>query len=86
MREHSKHQRHHTAKAIFFVAAILFVGGVLILWSWNTFAGDLFQAPDMRFKHALAAETLIVVIAAIVALSARVFRGRDAHRVEAAQS
>ena len=85
MREHSKHQRYHAAKAIFFAAAALFVGGALILWSWNTFAGDLFQAPDMRFKHALAAETLIVVIAMIVALPARVFRSGNGHRKKIAQ-
>ena len=76
MHEHTNIRWCHGAKATLFVVAALLVGGVLILWSWNTFAGDLFQAPDMKFRHALAAEILIGVVAAIVALLTRVFRSR----------
>lgn len=86
MHEHTNRHWHHGAKASLFVVAALLVGGILILWSWNTFAGDLFQAPDMKFRHALAAETLIGVVAAIVALSARVFRSHAGHRDEATPS
>jgi len=45
-------------KALFAVA-IFIIGCILLLWSWNILAVDLFQLPEARFKHALAFGLLI---------------------------
>lgn len=56
--------------------AILFAGGVLLLWSWNTVAVDLFDAPAAQFKHALALELFIAAIVMTVGTALRLVRGR----------
>lgn len=38
------------------VAAAAIIGGVLMLWAWNTLAVDLFALPEARFRHVLALE------------------------------
>lgn len=63
------------ALATLTVVAVLLVGGVAVLWSWNAIAVDLFEAPVMKFKHALAAELMAVTIAAIGGLAWRVCAG-----------
>jgi len=46
---------------------------ILLLWAWNTLAVELFAAPPMGFRHAVAAETLIAL--PLVMLAAFVRRG-----------
>ncbi len=79
MPEHHDRRWRYIAKAAPVLIAVLILGGILIHWSWNTVAGDLFQAPGMKFRHAVAAEVLIGVVAAIGALSARVFSRSRGH-------
>ena len=56
------------------VAALaILLGGLLMLWAWNTIAVDLFQAPAAKFWHALALEA---AIAALVALPYLLLRRR----------
>ncbi|MFY0681176.1 MAG: hypothetical protein JXR13_11420 [Thalassovita sp.] len=47
---------------------VIIVGGVAILWSWNTLAVDLFGLPEMAFRHALASVLLLVAIGSLIGL------------------
>lgn len=51
------------------VFLMAFVGLILttitLLWGWNTFAVEILSMDEMKFKHALALELLILVIAII---------------------
>ena len=40
-------------RALFIAALVGFVFTVIVLFSWNSFAPDLFQLPAMKFKQAL---------------------------------
>lgn len=84
---HLTHERDWrcAAKAALALTAGLFLGGVLIHWSWNGVAADLFGAPTMAFRHAVAAEVLIGTLAAIGALSARFAARRPGRRAAPAQ-
>lgn len=50
---------------------ILFAGAIVLLWSWNGFAVDILQAPELRFSHALALELLLLSAAAAPVLAVR---------------
>ena len=67
--------RHGTTAII--VIAVMIVGGVLLLWSWNTIAVEMFDAPSMRFKHALAVEFTLGTIFATHAVTRRLFGGGE---------
>jgi hypothetical protein len=54
---------------------LFLVAGVLAHWAWNTLAGDLLQAPELRFKHAVAAELLLAVAVAVGTTVNRLCRG-----------
>lgn len=53
---------------------LIFVSCVAILWSWNSFAVEIFAAPEMKFKHALALEILFIVAVAVYAETVRLIR------------
>ncbi|MBF0370832.1 MAG: hypothetical protein HQL52_15390 [Magnetococcales bacterium] len=55
----------HWGHGMMIFLMVMLGGGILMLWSWNTFAVDLFQAPEIRFRHVLA---LQVGIASILSL------------------
>ncbi len=75
MTEHHANRWHRIAVASLASLVVLFFGGVLLHWSWNTLA-DLLGSPSIQFKHAIASELLIAVIVAISALSGRLVLGR----------
>ena len=56
----------------------IFFGGVAILWSWNTFAVDLFAQPEMEFRHAVAVELLLIAVGSLVGLPSFFAKFRDA--------
>ena len=58
-------------KAALIVALSVVLGGVAMLWAWNTLAVDLFQAPAAQFKHALALQAAIAAIVALPLILAR---------------
>ena len=57
--------------AALIVALTVLLGGVALLWAWNTLAVDLFQAPAAQFKHALALQAAIAAIVALPLILAR---------------
>ena len=75
--QHQARWRRYGVAAIAIVATF-FVGGVLIHWSWNTVAHDLFQAPVMKFRHAIAVEILVAVLAGISTFASRMANRRQA--------
>lgn len=61
--------------AIGLFAAI--AAGVALLWGWNTLAADFFGLARMEFRHALAAEVLLIAAGALVGLRGIVRRVAD---------
>lgn len=59
MSEHHRRRTYGAAKAALVAIAVFMAGSMLLLWSWNTLAVDLFQLPEARFKHAVAFGLLI---------------------------
>ena len=51
----------------------LLLGGVVLLWSWNALAPELFGAPELAFRHALALELLLGLLIAIPTIAIRAF-------------
>jgi hypothetical protein len=54
MNKHHRRRSHDTAKRTLLAIAVFVAGSILLLWSWNILAVDLFQFPEARFKHAVA--------------------------------
>jgi hypothetical protein len=76
MIDHATPHPRRWGHAALIVLATLLVGGVMLLWAWNTLAVDLFQAPEIRFKHVLAFEFAIAALTALPLVLHRQF-GRD---------
>jgi hypothetical protein len=84
MTEHTRFRGHRAVLSVLKTTAGLVFGGALLHWSWNTVAADLFQAPLMEFRHGLAAEIFIIVIAVTGAMSIRLMRRSDSdHKTRA---
>jgi len=61
MSENHQRRTHDAVKTTIIAIALFLVGSILLLWSWNTLAVELFQLPEARFKHAVAVGTLVAV-------------------------
>jgi len=70
--------RHH-GRSIVAAVALLFAGAFVVVWSWNSIAVDLFAAPAIDFRHAVAAELTIAVFAAVIGLGIRLSTGLRRH-------
>lgn len=58
-------QQHHSARptrTLLLTMGTLVCGALVLLWSWNTLATDLFNLPAAQFKHALAIELCLLAI------------------------
>ncbi len=62
MTDHRKSHGHTWAHSTLSLLLAALIGGVLLLWGWNTIAVDLFTAPAASFKHAVAAQAGIAGI------------------------
>jgi uncharacterized membrane protein YwzB len=51
--------------------SLVLLAAVGVLWSWNTVAVDLFAAPSMAYRHALALLLLAVVLGTAAAWAFR---------------
>ena len=83
MSEHHQRRTYGAVKTIIFAIAIFMAGSVLLLWSWNTLAVDLFQLPEAHFKHAVAFGALIAAALMFRVSVARIVSGgspRSGHR------
>jgi hypothetical protein len=61
MNNHQQRRLPRT-RGLLFGATIALALAVALLWSWNTLAADLFNAPTAKFKHALACELAIFAL------------------------
>ena len=83
MSEHHKRQTHGAVKTTIVAIAIFIAGSLMLLWSWNTLAVDLFQLPDAHFRHAVAFGGLIAAAFMLRLFVARIALGgspRTGHR------
>jgi len=64
-------------KSITLAVVVFFLGCVALLWSWNTLATDLFDLPEARFKHAVAAGLLMMILGVFHSFATR----NSSHRV-----
>lgn len=64
--------RRHRGAVRFLVGVLL--GSVVVQWAWNTIAVELFQAPVIQFRHALAFQAFVVALTVLSAVTARRFR------------
>lgn len=77
-------ERHHTTrprrpgKAIMIAGVFLIAGALLLHWSWNTLATELFTMPDIQFKHAVALELFLLVVYFIPNTASQLFA--DSHK------
>jgi TRAP-type C4-dicarboxylate transport system permease small subunit len=56
-------QQHHSvrpARTILSTIGIIICSALLLLWSWNTLATDLFHMPAIELRHALALELCLL--------------------------
>ena len=74
MTDHRTHRVRGLAAAGAVVAAGLLVAGVMMLWGWNTLAVELFGARQAQFRHALAAEALVLSTATLAMMAMRLWR------------
>ena len=61
-----KHFNKGRIREFAFGIAASFVCAILLLWTWNTLATDLFGLQAAQFKHAIAAVAGIAGITAMV--------------------
>lgn len=80
--DHTRFRRH--GRAILIALALLFTGAVILQWSWNGVGAELFSAPAIRFKHAVAVEMSFAVLFVLHALAARAVAGGAGRRERAA--
>lgn len=71
--DHS-HKKH--GKTLALAIAALLGGGIALLWGWNTFAVEILSQQEMRFKHALALELLVLSVAVMIPMAWRLFGSR----------
>ena len=62
MFNHPQTDHVKTAKSLIVSVAVFFVCSIVMLWSWNTLAVDLFHMPQAQFKHALAFAASIAML------------------------
>lgn len=74
----NKDKGHRVGTSALTIGLILLVGAVTLLWSWNTLAADVFGLQTLRFKHAIAAELVVVTVTATVVATRWCFRSRAA--------
>jgi len=68
--EHRPHRR--LGHRLLLASGTVLLSAILLLWAWNTLAVELFAAPRMGFRHAIAAEILLATpLLALAALLAR---------------
>ena len=71
---------HSIGKRLLIGTAIVIVSGIAVMWAWNTLAVDLFQLPAVKFRHAFAAELLLISLGAGLGIGARILGGNRQHR------
>ena len=74
MQAEANHPRlRRLLRAALALSLLLLAGGVVLLWAWNALAPELFGAPEIGFRHALALELLLGLLVAIPAIAIRAF-------------
>ncbi len=70
-------RKHGTMKATVAAISSFAAGSILVLWSWNVLAVDLFGLPEARFKHAVAFALLMAATLLYRAAVKRTFHRSD---------
>ncbi len=72
-----EHKGHRIGVTAIVIATLLLISSMIVLWSWNTLAVDLFQASVIKYKHALAAELLVATVSITLGLAFRLSSTRS---------
>ena len=78
---HERGRLHRLALASASAMALVLGAAIALLWAWNTIAGDLLGGQRAQFRHALAAELVLIAVFATWAFVARVAGARPAAKV-----
>lgn len=78
MTSHERGRLHRLAVTFTSAVALLLGAAVALLWAWNTIAVDLLGGQRAQFRHALAAEMVLIAVFATWAFIARVAGARPA--------
>ena len=82
MTEHAlRHISNRPGGAILFIPGMFMGVAILLLWSWNTMAVDLFKMPTAQFEHALALEFFLLAGFLIHQMSGKLLGFNQAHRI-----
>jgi hypothetical protein len=73
--EHDGYKGH--GKTLVLLAVTFFLGGIAVQWGWNSFAVDVLSQTPMQFKHAIAAELLLLAAAGCFHVAGRVGKARQ---------
>lgn len=72
-----QHSKRHGRTLVIGLLAIL-VWGIAALWSWNTFAVELLDLPEMAYRHALALGILVLSVGGLLTLPQWISRAGNA--------
>ncbi len=72
MTNDSEHNVGKITKNIFYIATAAFLWSLLLMWTWNTVAMEVFDLPKVQFKH-----TFLVAINLVVLLFFRTVSSRN---------
>jgi hypothetical protein len=67
------HDHRHLGRTLALMFILLTVGGIAILWGWNTFAVEILSQRTMQFRHALALELFVLSVAGACSIAWRFF-------------
>ncbi|HEX9181741.1 MAG TPA: hypothetical protein VF876_00655, partial [Burkholderiales bacterium] len=68
---HEPHRSRRWARRAAALLLGILAGAGALVWAWNGVAAELFLAPVIRFKHALALQAALAALAAVPLLVAR---------------
>jgi hypothetical protein len=71
------HSNRQHGKTLVLAMAVLFGGSVALLWGWNTFAVEVLSQQEIKFRHALALQLLVLSIAGMIPMAWRLVGKRS---------
>jgi|TARA_R110002096_G_scaffold426421_1_gene636210 hypothetical protein len=71
MTDQNDNKKNKYLKAVTIGATLFFAWCILLMWSWNVLAVDLFELPAAQFKHAFALCSVTMSMFCFLRISAK---------------